>query len=130
MNLFRWRSSSLSVIFLTLFSKFSNISVLSTEKKYSISLLSRELPILDIDTFPLSLSINWRYSLDEYWLPWSECITKFLGKLTFLMLSINLLYLDHLKIHLIFHHLILSFLACLSLCIFGRSPTHWFYVHT
>nr|WP_307916572.1 hypothetical protein [Mycoplasmopsis bovis] len=48
----------LSVIFLTLFSKFSNISVLSTEKKYSISLLSRELPILDIDTFPLSLSIN------------------------------------------------------------------------
>ncbi|WHQ36038.1 hypothetical protein MbovMil_02815 [Mycoplasmopsis bovis] len=27
------------------------------------------MPILDIDTFPLSLSINWRYSLDEYWLP-------------------------------------------------------------
>ncbi|WP_268820135.1 hypothetical protein [Mycoplasmopsis bovis] len=30
-----------------------------------ISLLSRELPILDIDTFPSSLSINWRYSLDD-----------------------------------------------------------------
>ncbi len=78
----------------------SNISVYKYWKKYSISLLSRELPILDIDTFPLSLSINWRYSLDEYWLPWSECITKFLGKLTFLILSITnelSLYKDRLK---------------------------------
>ncbi|QQH43365.1 hypothetical protein HYD78_02750 [Mycoplasmopsis bovis] len=61
-------------------------------KKYSISLLSQgELPILDIDTFPLSLSINWRYSLDEYMTSrWDQNdITKFLGKLTFLILSNN-----------------------------------------
>nr|WP_307938571.1 hypothetical protein [Mycoplasmopsis bovis] len=48
------------------FSQNFQTFVLSTEKKYSISIV-KEL-ILDIDTFPLSLSINWRYSLDEYWL--------------------------------------------------------------
>nr|WP_307925283.1 hypothetical protein [Mycoplasmopsis bovis] len=52
--------------FLNTFSKFSNISVLSTEKSIQFSIV--KIPILDIDTFPLSLSINWRYSLDEYWL--------------------------------------------------------------
>ncbi|QQH34616.1 hypothetical protein HYD96_00930 [Mycoplasmopsis bovis] len=27
--------------------------------------------------------INWRYSLDEYWLPWYELFKNFLGKLIF-----------------------------------------------
>ncbi|QQH28224.1 hypothetical protein HYE02_01010 [Mycoplasmopsis bovis] len=58
--------------FLNTFLKiYQTFQFISTEKKYSISsIVQGELPILDIDTFPLSLSINWRYSLDEYWLPW------------------------------------------------------------
>ncbi len=84
MNLFRMTLKLLKRHFLEHFSQnLSNISVYKYWKKYSISLLSRELPILDIDTFPLSLSINWRYSLDEYWLPWSRMYNKiYMGKLT------------------------------------------------
>nr|WP_307937865.1 hypothetical protein [Mycoplasmopsis bovis] len=62
----------------------SNISVYKYwEKVFNFSIVKVNYLILDIDTFPLSLSINWRYSLDEYWLPWSRMYNKIFGKINF-----------------------------------------------
>ncbi|UWV80247.1 hypothetical protein NW069_02660 [Mycoplasmopsis cynos] len=55
-------------------------------KKYSISLLSRLLLILDIEIFPFIFLILLTYSDDEKVEPWSECRIKLFLNLVFKIL--------------------------------------------
>ncbi|WP_322912792.1 hypothetical protein [Mycoplasmopsis felis] len=63
--------------------KLGNISLLRIEKKYSISLLSKLIPILDIDIFSFRSLILSTYSDEEYTNPWSECKINWVGNLVF-----------------------------------------------